>query len=225
MRSNRSRSLLTTITAIIIALAFTFANLGVDPDAYAHPVKTRRILPMRLGSARTPGASVEPAMQMPLVLPLFIQDRNFSSVLVLVNASGLSTYANVVVTGLDGREIKRERVNFSPHSQRRLEIYDLLQSAVSAATTGRITVVQSPDLKGMSIGAQLSMTYQASSDPNYIDEEAAMPSADGSQVLRGVADRAQGSPLIAISSLSEMSQQVLVECLGEIGRASCRERV
>jgi len=154
-------------------------------------------------------------MQMPLVLPLFIQDRNFSSVLVLVNASGLSTYANVVVTGLDGREIKRERVNFSPHSQRRLEIYDLLQSAVSAATTGRITVVQSPDLKGMSIGAQLSMTYQASSDPNYIDEEAAMPSADGSQVLRGVADRAQGSPLIAISSLSEMSQQVLVECLGE----------
>jgi hypothetical protein len=80
-------------------------------------------------------------------------------------------------------------VLFAPHSQKKIAIYSLLQSAVSSATTGSITITQSPALESpMVILGQLSMTYRASEAPNYIDEEAAMPTVEGSQVLRGVSD-------------------------------------
>jgi len=121
----------------------------------------------------------------------------------------------VTLTGLDGREIAHQRVEFTPHSQRRVEVNDLLAAVVSAATTGRISAMQSPNLKGMAITAQLSLTYLGSQKPNYVDEEIAMPSAKGSQSLRAVADASDGSPLIAITSLAQTGQHILVECLGE----------
>src|SRR5260370_34269694 len=58
-------------------------------------------------------------MQMPLVVPLFVQDRGFESTLVLVNTSSLSPYADVILSGLDSAQIVEERVQFTPHSQRR----------------------------------------------------------------------------------------------------------
>jgi hypothetical protein len=56
-----------------------------------------------------------------------------------------------------------------------------------------------------------------SSSPNYIDEEIAMPSAEGSQILRAVADKGEGSPIVAITSLSDMGQHVQVQCLAKNG--------
>src|SRR5262249_53101506 len=121
-----------------------------------------------------PGRTRSPAMgtitHMPLVVPLFIQNRNFTSTLVIVNDSKLNTYADVSLTALDGREITSQRVQFSPHSQQRVEILALLQAAPSSVTTGSIRIMQSPDLKGMPIAAQLSITYLASDQPSYIDE-------------------------------------------------------
>jgi hypothetical protein len=76
-------------------------------------------------------------------------------------------------------------------------------------------VTQSPALKGMPIAAQLSITYLRGRQPSYIDEEVSMPSAEGSQVLRAIADDDQGSPLVAIASLSDLVQHVLVECIDE----------
>ena len=67
----------------------------------------------------------------------------------------------------------------------------------------------------MVILGQLSITYRASDKPGYIDEEVAMPSADGSQVLRAVADPGEGSPLISIANLSESGQHVTIQCLTE----------
>src|SRR5262249_26348812 len=62
--------------------------------------------------------------------------------------------------------------------------------------------------------ASLSITHAGSPVPNYIDEEVSMPSTLGSQTLRGVADAGDGSPLIAIASLADSGQRVLIECLG-----------
>lgn len=138
----------------------------------------------------------------------------------LVNGSKLNTYADVTLTGLNGDEIRRQRVEFTPHSQRRLEVHDLLQDANLATNAGRITVMQSAELKGMSIAAQLSMTYRGPSKPVYIDEETAMPTAEGSQVLRAVSDKSDGTPLIAITSLTEIAQQVTIECFSETGQNS-----
>jgi len=154
-------------------------------------------------------------MAMPLVAPLFIQDRDFASTLVVVNGSAVTAVADVVLSGLDGREITRKTVSLTGHSQLRLEVFQLLQTAVSGVTMGRITVTQNPTQKGSSLLASLSMTYLGSHQPTYIDEELAMPTTEGSQILRAVADQSSGSPLIAITSLSEMPQRITIECLGE----------
>jgi hypothetical protein len=68
---------------------------------------------------------------------------------------------------------------------------------------------------GMPIAAQLSLTYLGAREPSYIDEEVAMPSAEGSQVLRAVADDEHGSAMVAITSLSDSVQHILIECIDE----------
>jgi hypothetical protein len=157
-------------------------------------------------------------MNMPLVAPLFIADRHFSSTLVLVNPIFKPTFADVVLRGLDGKEIARQRVEFLAVSQQRVDIGDLLLKAGSRATTGSITVMQSPDLKAPAILAQLTMTYSGSRVPNFIDEEIAMPSPSSSQILRSLADRSDGSPVVAVTSLAETVQKVTVQCLEDSGR-------
>jgi hypothetical protein len=48
--------------------------------------------------------------------------------------------------------------------------------------------------------------------PNYIDEEIAMPNMEGSQTLRAVADPGEGSPLVAVTNLPEAGQHIAVRC-------------
>src|SRR5579859_4962723 len=74
----------------------------------------------------------------------------------------------------------------------------------------------------MVILGQLSITYRASDQPSYIDEEIAMPSMDGSQVLRAVADPGEGSPLVSIANLSESGQHVAIQCFTENGKGSSK---
>jgi hypothetical protein len=157
-----------------------------------------------------------PMMQMPMVFPLFIQNQDFTSAVVLTNAASQSTYADVTLTRTDGREITHHRVQFAPHSQSTVDIQSLLMSAVSPTTTGSITVTQSPDFDGtMVILGQLSMTYRASEQATYIDEEIAMPNMEGSQTLRAVSDPGEGSPLVAVTNLSEAGQRIAIRCLTE----------
>jgi hypothetical protein len=154
-----------------------------------------------------------PMGEMPLVAPLFIQDGNFSSRLVLVNDANRATFADVTLRALDGKELARERVQFSPHSQRQVEIGALLAAAGASATSGSIVITPSGDLKGPAILSALSLTYQGSREPNYIDEETSMPSPEGSQTLQAVSDEGEGSPVIAITSLTGSKQHVTIKCL------------
>ena len=155
--------------------------------------------------------------QMPLVSPLFLEGGHFVSVLTLVNNSEADTYADLTVRALDGSTIATRRVRFWPHSQRRVQLGELLGRTDSAATAGSILVMQSSALAGPSIAAALSMTYSGSADPNYLDQEISMPSFSGSQMLEGVADRSNGSPIVAISSVAESPQHINVQCIGERG--------
>ena len=117
-----------------------------------------------------------PMMTMPLVAPLFLEGDPFSSVLTLVNNSEASTYADITLRAVDGSTVASRRVNFSPHSQRRISIAELLGEKGSTVTTGSILVMQSSALTGPPVAAALSMTYLGSAAPNYIDEEISMPS-------------------------------------------------
>lgn len=217
MRSIHKFFLMLVGSTIIFLAVLTPTPLEAKNHAHSHPKKDAAVTASKSKITQTSSASAEQMMRMPLVLPLFVQDQHFTSTLVLVNGSVESTYADVVLTGPDGSEINHRRVEFSPHSQRRVEVTELLQGAASPATMGRITIAQSPHLKGLAIAAQLSMTYEGSSQPNYIDEETAMPSLDGSQILRGVADRATGFPIVAVTSLAASAQGLTVECLSETG--------
>ena len=158
-----------------------------------------------------------PMMAMPLVSPLFLEGGHFSSVLALVNNSEADTYADLTVRGLDGSAIATRRISFSPHSQRRVQLSELLAGTASGVMAGSVLIMQSSTLAGPSIAAAMSMTYSGSADPNYIDEEISMPKAEGSQALEGVADRANGSPVVAISSVSGSAQHINVQCIGERG--------
>jgi len=155
---------------------------------------------------------------MPLVLPLFVENVDFSSTLVLVNGANRSTYADVTVRATDGT-VAQKRVDFGSHSQRQVAIADLLRSAGSSITTGSIVIRQSPDLRGATIAAQLALTFLGSPDGSFIDEEVAMPMPGGSEMLRGVADEAHESPVLAITSLSsDQAQDVTVTCFPEHGK-------
>jgi hypothetical protein len=188
-------ALLATVSTILIA-----AGAKAADSTPAHPLPSVK-------SARVPASKM---MAMPLVAPLFIEDGGFSSTLVLVNNSALTTYADVAVRDLRGETIGMRRVSFVPYGQSLLSLHDMVKSTASAATTGSILVMQSPDLQGMTIAAQLLLTYRDSSSPIYLDEELEMLSPDGSQMLRAVTDRSIGSPLVAISSVTDMPQHIRV---------------
>ena len=165
----------------------------------------------------TQASTTEPMPSMPLVVPLFIQDRHFTSTLVMVNGISSSSFVDFVLRDLGGTEIVHKRILFAPHSQQRVEIAALLLAAHSGATAGSITITQDPANESMVL-AQLTITYLGSGFPNFLDEEVSMPSAQGSQLLRGVADASNGSPLVSITSLITMSQKVIIDCLGESGK-------
>jgi hypothetical protein len=167
-----SRSISFFMLCLGSSLSCTAANGGSPASERAKPVAG--------GKAAS--------MMMPFVVPLFIEDKDFTSSLGMVNDSIVTTYADLMLTDLNGTAITTYRVDFPPHSQRRIEIKDLLSTAGSRATMGKITIMQSPELKGMPIAAQLSITFSGSREPNFIDEEIAMPSAEGSAVLRAAAD-------------------------------------
>src|SRR5882762_6630275 len=178
MRTRPNRSLATILMAcisVISLIPFTFDSAAAPFELVSKPlnhVPPSGLFPSK-GFPGSPQQSSSPMMQMPMVFPLFLQNQDFSSTLVLTNALASSTYADVILKATNGIEITRQRVEFTAHSQRMVDIQSLLMSAVSPATTGSIDVMQqSPELDGtMAILGQLSLTYHASEQPNYIDEE------------------------------------------------------
>jgi hypothetical protein len=213
--SNRKHSVSSVATSILTSAAFALASLGAVPDGRPRQ-KTGN--PLDVESLKKTGASnpgTGPTMAPMLVAPLFLQDEQFSSTISLVNASNVNTYATITLRSLSGQTILQKKVPLAGSSPGQVEVQQLLLEADSRETRGSIVVEESPDLKGMAVLAQLSITYQGSR-ASYIDEELAMPDpAMGSTVLRGVARGNVESMLVAISSLAQVAQQIRVDCLGD----------
>lgn len=155
--------------------------------------------------------------QVLMVAPLFVEDQDFDSTLVIVNAARSAEYADVSIRGLNGGVISSRRVGIAPHDQTRLEIADLLKSSGSLVTAGSVVVMAAPG-SGSAVAAALSITHRTRPELNYIDEELLMVNMNGSEVLQGVADSGSGSPLIALTSVIETVQHVRVDCLDKNGR-------
>jgi hypothetical protein len=222
MRSRQKPPLVRATMACIAVLSLVLSPINsavANFDPVSRPLRPSPLL-NRAGSHAAKPAQMPSQTMMPMMFPLFLQNRDFSSTLVLTNAADRSTYADVMLTATDGKQITQQRVQFTAHSQRTMDLQSLLMSAISPATTGGITVLQDPQFEStMVILGQLSITYHAS-DPesSFVDEEISMPNAQGSQTLRAVAHSGEGSPLVAISNLSDMPQHVAISCLPENGQ-------
>jgi len=83
-------------------------------------------------SKTTNTGATDGMMPMQIVAPLFVEDADFTSTLVIVNAANADEFADVSVRGLDGRVLVSRQVDLSPHSQRRLELGTLLKSSQCA---------------------------------------------------------------------------------------------
>ncbi len=171
----------------------------------------------------TPQTSSQSTSTPPVVLPLFIEDGNFTSTAILVNGSAVATFADVSLRSLNGTTVARRRVQFPPYSQQPLNIRDLLNSGTAPGTmAGSIIVTQSPDLSGRVIVGTVAMTRMSSPLPSYVDEEPAVPNASGSQTLHGVVDPGDGSPLVGVTSLASQAQQITITCLTGTARATSK---
>ena len=168
-----------------------------------------------------PGAQYSgPMMAMPSMAPLFIQDDRISSSLMLVNNAANSAGATITVRSLDGFQIISRHVVLAGTSQREVPLKELLSDERKVPELGNISVLQDEGLQGAAINAQLLLTDNRNSTLAHIDEELAMPSAEGSSMLRGVVDEADGPPILAIVNLVAKTQIVEVRCLSEKSRSS-----
>jgi len=154
-----------------------------------------------------------PMMAMPSIAPLFIQDDRMSSSLMLVNNASQSAGATITIRDLQGRLVVESHVVLERSSQQEFPFTELLSSARQYVSAGNVTVLQDHELQGAAVNAQLLIKDLRNTTPGYLDEELAMPSMEGSSILRGVTDSSNGAALLAIANLSEKKQSVTVTCL------------
>jgi hypothetical protein len=161
--------------------------------------------------AQTPPGS----MGMPMVAPLFLENPQLSSMLTLVNSATISESADVVLLDPEGHQIVKRTITLGPHSQAEVAVRELLEAADSTVTMGSIEVNASDE--NMAIAAQLSISGQSPARALHFEEELVMPMAQKSKVTRAAVVSIAGSPVIALRSLSNITQRITVECLEHTG--------
>src|SRR5215469_15365870 len=124
-------------------------------------------------------AAEQMKITMPLVAPLFLENETVASTLTVVNEANIPTKATLVVLDLSGAMELKKDVVFAAHSQRKWRLSEILAD-VPEVTAGSIYIHPDPDLKGMDLAAQLSMTINTGFEPQYIEEELVTPMMEGS---------------------------------------------
>ena len=181
----------------VLSLGFLFASIALAQQSPAHKF-------------RTPPA----ALSMPMVAPLFLDDKDFSSTITLVNDAIAEMQARVIVLDSEGVQVAFKEVKMPGHTSLPIQIHDLLTEAGSAANSGSVLLIPQP-ARGMPIGAQLSIASNAGAIPAYIEEEM-LPQNEGRQgIYRAAALAVRGSPIIALKSLAQGSQTVTLQCFAE----------
>jgi hypothetical protein len=177
------------------------------------------LLPAGMQTRRQPVAKNKTAppaemMRMPWVAPLFVEDQDFTSTLVLVNSTAVNGPAEVTLRDVRGAIITTQNVLVQARSDLRLPIEPLLRRAHAASINGSITVMPTSG----NVAAQLSLTYRKQPVASYIDEELSMPMPDSSPTLRAVAENSHGSPLVVVTSTASTLQHITIRCLPTAGQ-------
>jgi hypothetical protein len=152
-----------------------------------------------------------PMMTMPVVAPLFIESREISSSITIVNDQADTVTATVSLSDADGARICQKTMLLDGHSQQNLTVHDLLDSVGLAHARGSVTITA----EGGVVAAQLSFTSSLKSSTRHFEEEFAMITTDGSPRSIAVASQVIGSPVLALKSLSRTGQTVKIQCISE----------
>lgn len=151
---------------------------------------------------------------MPMVAPLFLDDKDFSSTVTLVNDAIAQMRARVVVLDLSGVQVAFKEVQMPGHTSLPIQIHDLLTEAGSAANSGSVFVIPEP-VPGMPIGAQLSIESKIGATPSYVEQEMLPPNEGRQGNYRASTLAVKGSPIVALKSMGQASQSVTLECFAE----------
>jgi len=156
-------------------------------------------------------AASAPVMAMPIVASLFIESREISSSITIVNDQADIVTATVLLSDADGARICQKTLQLDGHSQQNLTVHDLLDSVGLAHALGSVTITA----EGGVVAAQLSFTSSLKSSTRHFEEEFAMVTTDGSPRSIAVAAQVIGSPVLALKSLSHTGQTVNIQCISE----------
>jgi hypothetical protein len=211
MRRFLSAGLIRIVSASAVLVA-TVASAQVNSPNTPHNAP-RGISCAPGGACQTASASSS------FLLPLFLSNHDFHSTAILVNSQSVSTYVDVTVRDSDGNVAVQQRINMAARNHTDIDIGQLLESAHSNATRGSVLIVPATDGTGIGVIGQMSIAYNGSSQPSYLEYEPAKPNPANSLVLRAVADAGQASPIVGITSVASLAQNVTIQCLGSAGPA------
>jgi hypothetical protein len=154
---------------------------------------------------------VHPIMLSYNVAPLFLEGNGFHSSVAIVNPIAKSEKMILTVRRDDGFVLAERNISIDPHSQQRYELSDLIGTPANQCVTGSVILFPTEE-DGMTVAAQLSISYSKDQITSFIDEEFVMPGTHSSPVLRGVGSKSRGNPLIALVSLSSNNQVISIQC-------------
>lgn len=164
-----------------------------------------------------PMTNIAPMRLQPSVFPLFIEDDEFSSLITLVNSSGVSSSALLTIRDPQGKVYTPMSIRLTGHAKAQIKVADLLRKLDITIRAGSILVTQGPELKRPSILSQLTLTQTNAVPVALTEEELVMTMDTDSQDLNSISESATDAQLIAVTSLSSEAQHISAQCYKSTG--------
>jgi hypothetical protein len=179
------------------------------------PIKVESfpVVPILRPSLTDRASSSLVAEMMPYVAPLVFETSEITSTLVLANASTEATTATVTLFSVDGTKSDRRKFTLSPHEKKEIPISTPKGGSDPNERWGSVTVEQDSQSTGVVVAGQVLVTDRRASIPAYIDEELAMPEMEGSTSLSAVTDESEGPPMVGITNISSVVQNISIACV------------
>jgi hypothetical protein len=163
----------------------------------------------RLGGVNPP---IAPMTLTPSVFPLFIEDSEISSLVTLINSSGVSSSATLSIRSSQGITYPTVSIKILAHAKVQLKVADLLHKIGAQIRVGSILVTQGPELRKPAILGQLTLIQTTSAPMAFTEEELVMPMLVDSQDLNSISEYGTDSQLVAVTSMSNEVQHITAKC-------------
>ncbi|HMH15319.1 MAG TPA: hypothetical protein VK578_19625 [Edaphobacter sp.] len=158
------------------------------------------------------------SMPMPSTAPLFIENDNFSSTIHLVNEATTDGWVNLTLFDLSGNQIASVPEYFGAVTDRTFQVKELLRSSGLFSSAGSVRLMRVPSSKPIAVLGQVSITHFQGGAYAYLDEEFAMPTEGGSNVLRAVAEGFANHTIISVSNTSSRALSSTINCISNTSR-------